>query len=732
MTETPIQPVDSANASQPSDGTAAALTVGQRRARTALVAAAFVLFSVFLAGMVWLFTGSVQNAPWFVFAYVTGLSMIVLPCTLPLAFVIVPLAMRKGYGAGIAVALSFGLGVSITLSLYGALIAWLGQIVGLDNAKNVMYAIAGAAALLFGLGQLGLIKIKIPAYSGKLPDFIQKQKDLLKAFFLGLFLGNIGFGCPNPAFYVLLGYIATVGDVGQGWLLTFIHAIGRVTPLIFLAILAILGVNALPNLVSRKGAIERIMGWSLTIVGAFVVTFGLFGHDWYVYSGIHSWLELLTQEGPLTQVLSAKFRAGLAHSHGIPPGRALPYGQALFLILLVLPIIWHYLKKRRALPTLPAEEAAAERIVMRWRFWTSVLSIALLLGVFGYYLPHRLRDEGMRPDDHGAEMMMEGNQAALHSGGEADDVVVEFSTSSNPTAGKPTRLTLRPLTKPNRVPIRELALVHEAPMHVFGIRSDSRGFFHIHPSATTPGSWEINHVFTEPGAYTIWVEAQYAGMEHIFTYGLEVAGTGEREVALPALNRETAVAGLTVELEAAADLYAGKGTEFAIDVHRPDGSEQALENYLGEAMHLVVVSDDHSVFGHLHPLGHAGGHGGEMNGVMEEMHGAFLGVPVALAHGGEPAAGGPPVTGREMHGVLFRYQFPKAGAYTAFAQFRPKDFGRPAGEALTAALRVEVRPAEGLRPGVVFDSWWGRLALSLLFIAGLSWVVHRFVNRSEA
>ncbi|MBI2624398.1 hypothetical protein HYW67_02800 [Candidatus Parcubacteria bacterium] len=729
MTDTSPQSLDSVSASEAGKETAAALTVGQRRARIALVAAAFVLFSVFISGMAWLFTGNTQNAPWFLFAYVTGLSMIVLPCTLPLAFVIVPLAMRKGYGAGIAVALSFGLGVSITLSMYGALVAWLGQIVGLDNAKNVMYTIAGAAALIFGLGQLGLIKIKIPAYSGKLPDFIQKQKDLLKAFFLGLFLGNVGFGCPNPAFYVLLGYIATVGDVGQGWLLTFVHAIGRITPLIFLSILAILGVNALPGLVSRKGSIERVMGWALSFVGAFIVTFGLFGHDWYVFSGIHSWLELLTQEGPLTQALSVKFRQGLEHAHGIPPGPALPYGQAMFLILLVVPIVWHYVKKRHALKALSGDEAIQETVVMRWRFWASVLSIAIILGVFGYYLPHRLRDEALRPDDHGQELMTAGEHPALHSGGEADDIVVEFSTSSNPTAGKPTRLTFSPFTKPNRVPIRELALVHEASMHVFGIRSDSRGFFHIHPEATAPGSWGISHVFTEPGAYTIWVELEFVGVEHIFTYAVEVGGAGEQEVALPALNREVTVAGSSVEFEAAADLYAGEDSDFAVDVHRPDGTEQTLEDYLGEVMHLVVISDDHSVFGHVHPVGHAGGHGGGTDAMMEDMHGTFLGVPVALAHGDEAPTAERPAMGGEMHGVLFRYQFPKAGAYTVFAQFRPQDFGRPAGEALTAAFRVEVRPAEGLRPGVVFDSWWGRLVLSLLFIVGLSWVVRRYVNR---
>src|SRR5665811_335056 len=103
------------------------------RAKKWLVVVAFVLFSILLIGAFYLFMtpGETVNIT---FAYVVGLSMIVLPCTLPLAFVIVPLAMGKGPKKGLLMSLFFGLGLAITLSIYGLFVAIIGKSIGLDQA----------------------------------------------------------------------------------------------------------------------------------------------------------------------------------------------------------------------------------------------------------------------------------------------------------------------------------------------------------------------------------------------------------------------------------------------------------------------------------------------------------------------------------------------------------------------------------------------------------------------
>ena len=102
-----------------------------------------ILISVILFGFIYLATTPAATAT-YLLSFAGGISNIVLPCTLPLVFIIVPLAMVAGSTRkGIVMTLLFGLGLVITLSIYGAVIAQLGKFLGLDNATRAMYALAG-------------------------------------------------------------------------------------------------------------------------------------------------------------------------------------------------------------------------------------------------------------------------------------------------------------------------------------------------------------------------------------------------------------------------------------------------------------------------------------------------------------------------------------------------------------------------------------------------------------
>ncbi|KKS38357.1 MAG: hypothetical protein UV01_C0004G0159 [Parcubacteria group bacterium GW2011_GWA2_42_14] len=216
------------------------------KSKIILASAAIGVFVFIATGLFWFFfvgSSSPVGFGWYVFSFAAGLSMIVLPCTLPLAFVIVPLSMGKGPVKGFSIALAFGIGIAITLSMYGVIAALVGEVaIGtlgapLEVVKNWLYFVAGLFAFIFALGELGLVRFRMPTYSGAYPMFIQRQKDVFKALLLGLFLGNIGVGCPHPATPVILTRIASSGDVFYGWSLFFFHAVGRVLPLLFLAIL---------------------------------------------------------------------------------------------------------------------------------------------------------------------------------------------------------------------------------------------------------------------------------------------------------------------------------------------------------------------------------------------------------------------------------------------------------------------------------------------------------------
>ncbi len=337
--------------------------MSESKLRTILISALVVLSAVIVAGLLWFFvgaTGAPTGLGWYVFSFASGLTMIVLPCTLPLAFVVVPLVMKKGLVKGIGIALAFGIGVAFTLSMYGIAAAVVGKVaIGaleapLELVKNWVYFTAGIFALAFALGEIGLIKVRMPSYTGAAPAFIQKRGDYFKALLLGLFLGNIGVGCPHPATPLLLIEIASSGNILYGWSLFLIHAIGRVLPLLFLAMLALLGVNGLSWLVTRKDAIERATGWAMVFVAGFILTLGLFTHDWYVNSGVHTWFETLTQEARFTGIIAENLDSDVVHSHGIEDGPGL-FGLPLWLgnwtlvFLWVFPIWWWWARKRKEL-----------------------------------------------------------------------------------------------------------------------------------------------------------------------------------------------------------------------------------------------------------------------------------------------------------------------------------------------------------------------------------------------
>jgi cytochrome c-type biogenesis protein len=376
-------------------GTKPSLSDAQKRLRIILVVLAFTLFSIILVGLFWLSNTTKDQAGWLAFSYATGLSMIVLPCTLPLAFVIVPLAMGKDPKKGLTIAFAFALGITITLSMYGALIAKLGEVVGLDRAKDTMYLIAGVFAVVFGLGELGLIKLRVPTYSGAFPQFIQDRKDAVKGLLLGLLLGNVGLGCPNPAFYVLLSHIATVGSMSTGWFLTFIHAVGRVTPLMLLAVLAALGVDALTFLMKKKDTLTRFTAWGVVGVGAFILSFGLLGHDWYVYSGIHSLLELVTREASFVTSYAEQF-GGLGHAHEMPTGKYLKYGSWLMVTLITVPMIWTWRKKKKEVLPDNLESVRA----YKWYGAYTIMAALFLYLLFAITLPNWYRYQ-VAPAMHG-------------------------------------------------------------------------------------------------------------------------------------------------------------------------------------------------------------------------------------------------------------------------------------------------------------------------------------------
>jgi cytochrome c-type biogenesis protein len=314
-----------------------------------LIVLLFVLFSLIFVGGIFGITNDIaigagqelSYPSWLVVSYVAGLSMIILPCTLPLVFIIVPLSMDKGGKKGLLMAGLFGAGLTITIMFYGLGIGVLGQTAELDQVSIYMFLIAGLAAFLFGFSQLKLFELKLPTYSGT-PKFIQNRGDYSKSFFMGLLLGNAGVGCPNPMFYWLLIYVASTGSAEVGASLGIVHGVGRAIPLILLSVLAIIGINATKGITSSRVNIEKITGWMLIVIGAFLIIQGIpGGHEWYESTFIHlAWNNLVS-----TTIIPPEFHVG-EHIHDYDSKIPQEIAPILLVGLIVFPVIWYFTRKK--------------------------------------------------------------------------------------------------------------------------------------------------------------------------------------------------------------------------------------------------------------------------------------------------------------------------------------------------------------------------------------------------
>ncbi len=317
-------------------------------AKKSLVLISFALFSLIFVGIIFsLGTGTIVEGKehasylsWLVIAYVAGLSMIVLPCTLPLVFIIVPMSLGQGHKKGLSMALLFGAGLTITIASYGMAIATIGKTASLDQISTIMFLIAGIAAFVFGLSQLKLISLKMPSYSGT-PKIIQNRGDYTKSFFMGLLLGNAGVGCPNPLFYWLLIYIAGTGSIEIGASLGVVHGVGRAIPLVLMSVLAIIGINATKTLTQKRVSMEKATGWMLIVIAAFLIINGLpGGHEWYEETFVHEGWNRLVEITPIP----AEFEMD-AHGHG-EAELVKNYIPLVFTSLIIAPIIAYFYRKK--------------------------------------------------------------------------------------------------------------------------------------------------------------------------------------------------------------------------------------------------------------------------------------------------------------------------------------------------------------------------------------------------
>lgn len=252
----------------------------------------------------------------------------------------------------------------------------------------------------------------------------------------------------------------------------------------------------------------------------------------------------------------------------------------------------------------------------------------LLLGVLGFA---SLAGGALHPPKHGAPCQASGAMRGASMGPEgvaSEQDGYRFVPERTSLATGSVQTLRFQIVNRDGLPVRDYCDEHGARLHLILVRRDLSDYQHVHPRMSSDGTWAIAVRLPDPGAYRAFADFRTSSRAAVLGTDLFAAG-GFRPQALPAPATAQSVDGYTVRLEGDRPRPGG-ATRVHFTVVR-DGHEVAdLQPYLGARGHLVALREGDLAYLHVHP---------------EE--------------GPDPGAG-----------ITFDADFPSAGRYRLFLQFR--------------------------------------------------------------
>jgi cytochrome c-type biogenesis protein len=215
-------------------------------------------------------------------AFVAGLLSFISPCVLPL----VPAYI--GYLSGRTVqedapnravtfahALAFVLGFTTVFTvIFGLAAGLLSE--AFASYLGVVRQIGGLAVIVLGLHLLGVFHLPFLDYDRRLgSSAAQRQQGYVTSFLVGVSFSAGWTPCVGPMLGAIFSLALNEGEAGRAILLFFVYSMGLGVPFLVTA-LALNAISAqLKKLNRYMGAVERLSGLLLIVIGILLLTNGL-------------------------------------------------------------------------------------------------------------------------------------------------------------------------------------------------------------------------------------------------------------------------------------------------------------------------------------------------------------------------------------------------------------------------------------------------------------------------
>ncbi len=168
------------------------------------------------AGSVWAFAT----------VFAGGVLVSFTPCVYPVIPLIVGFIGNQAKGSrkrAFFLSLSYVLGMALVYTALGALASLTGMMFGSLQSSPWLFFVVGNVVLVAAATMLGFIHIPVPSFLGR---HAVGREGIAGAFVMGAFSSTVTAPCSAPVLLVILGIVATGGNVLFGTLLLLSYSLG--------------------------------------------------------------------------------------------------------------------------------------------------------------------------------------------------------------------------------------------------------------------------------------------------------------------------------------------------------------------------------------------------------------------------------------------------------------------------------------------------------------------------